>query len=206
MVSGGSTDKAPRSLLSIIATSLLVLSILSSGGLFVYKIYLNKQKDSLSASLDVARGSFEKETIDELSLFDKRTESAKKILSNHIIMSPMFSVLGEITIPSVQYINFQQQTNDKGFLINIKGLARDYRSIALQADAFNSTKGLYFKNVLFSNLEKNKDNYISFDLKFNVDPALLSYENSTLQEQTNNYNNPTTPPNPLSQDLSNQTQ
>ncbi|MFA5827715.1 MAG: hypothetical protein WC839_04485 [Candidatus Paceibacterota bacterium] len=190
------SEKEPRNFFSIITTFLLVVSILISVGLFVYKIYLTKQKETLSSSLAITRDSFEKDTIDELELFDKRTESAKQILSNHIVLSPMFALLGEITIPSIQYTNFEQKTDEKGFLVNIEGMARDYRSIALQADMFNSVKGRSFKNVLFSNLMKDKNNNISFNLKFNVELDLLSYEKNDLLEQTN----------PLSQDLGNQTQ
>ncbi len=202
------SDKAPRSLFSLVATFLLVLSIVLSGGLFGYKLFLTKQKESLSASLNIARDSFEKDTIDELSLFDKRTEAAKQILSNHLVMTPMFTLLGDITIPSVQYTSFHQQATDKGFLVTIEGVARDYRSIALQADEFNSTKGLAFQNVLFSNLEKDKNNNILFNLKFNVDPSLLSYEKNDLLEQASSYNSNSADPqsNQLQQVLNNQTQ
>jgi hypothetical protein len=190
------SEKEPRNFFSIITTFLLVISILISAGLFVYKIYLTKQQETLSSSLSITRDSFEKDTIDELELFDKRTESAKQILSNHVILSPMFALLGEITIPSIQYTNFEQKTDEQGFLVNVEGLARDYRSIALQADMFNSVKGRSFKNVLFSNLVKDKNNNISFNLKFNVEPDLLSYEKNDLLQQAN----------PLSQGLENQAQ
>jgi hypothetical protein len=178
-----SSDREPRSLFLWITTLLLIISVAASVILFVYKIYLTKQKESSSASLLIARDSFEKDTIDELELFDKRTEGAKQILSNHVVFSPMFALLGDITIPSIQYTNFNEQTTDKGHLINMEGLARDYRSIALQADMFNSVKGRSFSNVLFSNLVKDKNNNISFNLKFNVEPDLLSYEKNVLNEQ-----------------------
>jgi len=182
-ITSGSSEKEPRSFLSIIAIFVLIVSILLSGGLFLYKSFLTKQQVEFSSSLAIARDGFEKDTIDELELFDKRTEAAKQILTNHIVLSPMFALLGKITIPSIQYINFQQQTNDKGFIVNIEGLARDYRSIALQADMFNSVEGSSFKNVLFSNLSKDKNNNISFSLKFEVQPDLLSYEKNNLLEQ-----------------------
>lgn len=174
------SDKEPRSLFSMIAIFILIVSILVSAGLFVYKIYLTKQKGTLSTSLTTTRDSFEKGTIDELELFDKRTESAKQILNNHIVLSPMFALLGDITIPQIEYTNFEEKTDTTGFLINIQGLARDYRSIALQADMFNSPLGKSFKNVLFSNLVKDKNNNVIFDLKFNVSPELLSYKKNNL--------------------------
>jgi hypothetical protein len=182
MVSSTS-DKEPRSLLLWIATLLLIISVAASIILFVYKIYLTKQKESSSASLLLARDSFEKDTIDELELFDKRMGAAKVILGSHVVFSPMFALLGEITIPTVQYTNFSQQTSNKESIINLQGLARDYRSIALQANEFNSVKGRSFSNVLFSNLTKDKNNNISFDLKFNVEPDLLSYTKDVLNEQ-----------------------
>ena len=180
--------REPKSLLSIISTFLFIISILASAGLFGYKIYLEKQKESLSISLSANRNNFEKEVIDELELFDKRTQYAQQLLKNHIVLSPMFDLLGKITIPSIQYIKFEQRTDETGFVVEMKGLARDYRSIALQASVFNEVENNSFKNVLFSNLVKDKNNNIGFNLKFNVDPSLLSYEKNNLEQKTlNNY-------------------
>jgi len=174
------SSKEPRNFFSIIAIFILIVSILISVGLYIYKIYLTNQEGVLSTSLSTTRDSFEQSTIDDLELFDKRTESAKQILNNHIVLSPMFALLGNITIPQIQYTNFEEKTDTTGFLVTIQGLARDYRSIALQADMFNSPLGKSFTNVLFSNLVKDKNNNVSFDLKFNVSPDLLSYEKNSL--------------------------
>jgi len=176
--------KQPKSLFSLVAIFLLIVTVLASVFLYVYKIYLTKQEGSLSASIALNRDSFEKDTIEELELFNKRTSSAKEILSNHIILSPMFKLLEEITIPSIQYTKFEQETSEKGFVVNMEGVALDYRSIALQADMFNTTKGRSFENVLFSNLTKDKNNYITFNLSFTVSPDLLSYEKNSASEQT----------------------
>jgi hypothetical protein len=185
---------------------LMAAAILISGILFVYKLYLTKQVASASDSLALVRDTFEKDTIAELELYDKRTQSAKQILSKHVVFSPMFTLLGEITIPSIQYTSFTETSDDKGNTVTIDGLARDYRSIALQADMFNSTKGRSFDNVLFSNLVKDKNNNIGFNLKFTVGPELLSYENNVLSEQGTSSGNNATSTTPLSTDSGNQTQ
>lgn len=177
------SEKEPKSFFSIISIFILIVIILVSGGLYFYKSYLTKQKTDLSASLSITRDSFEKDTIEELELFDKRVESAKQILSKHLVFSPMFKLLGEMTIPQIQYTKFSQQTTDNSFIVNMEGTARDYRAIALQADMFNTTKGSSFKNVLFSNLSKDKNNNVTFNLKFEVSRDLLSYENDILSEQ-----------------------
>lgn len=180
--------RKPVSLFRVLSFVLLLIMILSSAGLFVYKSYLIKQKNSLSASLSKIKASFEEETIKDLELFDKRTSVAKEVLDGHIVLSPMFHLLGELTIPSIQYNKFEHKTNEKGFFVQISGVARDYKSIALQADVFNGTKGRYFKNVIFSSLIKDINNQVTFKLEFNVDPSLLSYENNVLVNQ--NTSNP----------------
>ncbi len=181
-----SKAKKPRSFFTVITVILLVIMILSAGGLFVYKSYLTKQKDVLSSSLLKVRDSFEKDTLDELELFDKRINTSKDILNGHIILSPLFELIGKLTIPSIQYTRFEHVTKDEGFFVRLSGISRDYRSIALQADVFNSAEGRYLKDVIFSNLVKDKNNYVIFDVEFRVDPSLLSYEKNILLEQGQN--------------------
>lgn len=162
--------------LSVIAT---VITILMFGGLFLYKNILINQKDDLSKSLAISRDSFESDTIAELDRFDKRSSAAKLILNNHIAISPFFKALDEITIPNIQYTKFDNQF-DKDFSVKMSGLARDYSSIAYQAQIFNSDKGRYFKNVVFSNLTLSDSGptkgYVSFDISFTIDPSLLDYQ------------------------------
>lgn len=175
--------KESTSIFSVIAIIILVLSVLISGLLFGYKFYLNNQIVELSKQLLQAKDSFEKDTIEELNTFNERTKSAKDILNNHVAFSKVFEVLGKITIPEVQYTKFESQINDKGILVvNVNGLASDYRSIAVQADVFSSSKGSAFKNVLFSNLSKNKDNTISFNLEFNVERSVYLYSKSLTED------------------------
>lgn len=194
VVRGSST-----SLFTVLSVILLIIMGVASGGLYMYKNYLVKQKETLSNSLIKVRDSFEKATIDELALYDKRVNTAKQILNGHVVLSPLFTLLGDLTIPEVQYTKFEHTTSDKGFSVKLSGVAADYRSIALQADAFNATKGRSFKNVVFSNLTKNKDNSVGFDLEFNVEPALLSYEKNSVLEEAQPKAEPQTPTPPPDQ-------
>ncbi|MFA6515268.1 MAG: hypothetical protein WCT42_03335 [Candidatus Paceibacterota bacterium] len=199
------SDKEPKSFFSMISIFILVASLVLLASLFIYKNYLTKQKETASASLLIVRDSFEESTIEELDSFNKKTDAAKQVLNKHIVLSPMFTLLGDITISQVQYTKFEQKNENGLFSVNIEGLARDYRSIALQADIFNSSKGSSFKNVVFSKLTKDKNGNISFNLEFDVDANLLSYEkNSLLAPQVSN--NPVLPDNSPLQNLENKTQ
>lgn len=177
----------PINIFSVISTLLFIVAIVSYGGLFFYKHILLSQIEGLQSSLSRAKESFEPETISELQLFDKRISVSKEVIANHTVLSPFFKYLAELTIPNIQYVKFAEELSPakKGFSVKMSGLAKDYKSIALQAEVFNSAKGKYFKDVVFSNLvlsdDKDKKGYIGFDVAFLVDPSLLSYEKQILE-------------------------
>ncbi len=165
----------PRNLFLVIATILLILSVIAGGGLFLYKEKLSQDRRTKSNSLATIRNNFEEEAIKELRDYSNRMKTAKTILDNHIVLSPLFGLLSEITIPQVQYNSFKHSVSEKGYSVKLDGLALDYRSIALQADMFNDPRGKYFKSVLFSNLNKDLTGKVKFNLEFEVEPSLLSY-------------------------------
>jgi hypothetical protein len=174
-------------ILMVVSVILLVIIALSSGIMFLYKGYLEKNKQELSASLLKTRDNFNKDTIAQLQLYDKRASVAKEILKNHIVLSPLLKLINDITLSSVQYTKFSHDTKDNVFSVKMSGVAPDYKSIALQADVFSTDKASMLKDVVFSNLVKTKTNDITFDVNFDVDPALLSYLNNlSSQDQAPN--------------------
>ena len=179
---GHRSEKRPLGVLSFLSFVIVIIIGLLIGGLFIYKNYLIKQKDNLINSLNLSRESFEPKTISEVESFSRKINISKELLRNHLAVSPIFSRLEELTIPTVQFTKFSYQTTDKDFLVQMSGLARDYTSIALEAKEFNSNRGNYFKDVVFSNLVSsnslNTKDYVSFDISFSVDKGLLAYENN----------------------------
>jgi len=195
-----STTSSTTSITMVVTVFIFIVMLAGAAGLYVYKnYYLIKNKEELSANLSKIRGSFEKDTIAELELYDNRTGVAKDILSSHIVLSPLFEAINGVTLTTIQFNKFEHTTGKDVFSVRMSGIARDYKSIALQADIFNSPKGKMFKDVIFSNLTKDKNNYVTFDLEFNVDPQLLSYEenisNSKVKVESNSAinNTPTAP-------------
>lgn len=174
--SGGS-----MSLLSFISIVMIVGTLLALGGVFLYKGYLVQQKTSAESSLIASRGRFEPNTIKLLEVFDKRTNVSKQLLSSHVVMSPFFDTLANLTVPSIQYTKFSIETGEKTTSVTMSGVARDYQYIALQAQTFNNAPGFYFKNVVFSDLVKDKKGSVTFKVSFDVDPALFSYEKDVLK-------------------------
>ncbi|ETB63991.1 TPA: hypothetical protein DIC38_01305 [Candidatus Nomurabacteria bacterium] len=173
-------------LFTIISILILIFTIIVSAGVYLYKIYLVKQKEALYLSLDKSRNSFEEQTIRDLEAFDKRVSASKDLLSKHKVLTPLFGAIAEITIPNVQYTEFNHNNLDGQFFVEISGVATDYKTIAQQSEIFNSPKGRYFSNVVFFDLVKNNiDNTVDFKLNFVVDPSLLSYEINLLAPSEN---------------------
>lgn len=171
------------SITMVVSVFIFIVMCLAAGGLYWYKnYYLSVTKEQLSSSLAKVRESFDKDTITELEMYDKRTNVSRQILGGHIVLSPLFELVNTLTLSSIQYTKFEHTTLNNIFSVKMSGIARDYKAIALQADVFNTSKGKMFKDVIFSNLTKDKNNYVTFDVEFNVDPALLAYANILTNE------------------------
>ncbi len=177
----------PRINFFLFITLLLIISMaFVSAGLFIYKNSLMGSIKGLQKSLSVAKDSFQPESISELQIFNKRMSASNQILASHTVLSPVFGLLSEMTIPTIQFtrMSLEPSVDGKNFTARLSGLARSYKSIAVQIDVFNGSKGKYFKNAVFSNLvlqnDKNSKGYVGFDLSFSIDPALLSYDKSII--------------------------
>lgn len=173
-------EKTSIGLFGVFAIIILIVVIIASGALFFYKDYLSGKRDNLSSSLSKTRDNFDEKTIKELEAYSKRTISAKNVLNNHIVISPLFKLIEDITIPQIQYTKFEHSSDKNIFTVKMSGISKDYKSIALQADMFNNEKNGYFKNVIFSNLTRNFGENVNFDVEFSIDPSLLSYEKNIL--------------------------
>lgn len=187
ILSGGIDTSPKRSTTSIsmaISVFIFVVIIFSTFGLYLYKIYLEKSKDNLSTKLLEARNKFDQNTITELESFDKRTSTAKQVLAGHLVISPLFELINKLTLPSIQFTDFEHSFKNDIFSVKMSGIARDYKSIATQADIFSKSEGSMLKDVVFSNLTKDKANTVTFDVEFDVDPLLLSYSNNVASTQS----------------------
>mgnify|MGYP001601291959 CR=1 FL=1 len=166
-------------LLSLISTIIFFATLVTAGGIYVYKSSLASQVTELSASLDRARSAFEPSLVETLQTLDKRFTASKEVLANHSTLSPVFTSLEDLTLKSVRFTKFTYEIPaDTGVLtVKMTGSARSYTSIALQSDMLGRNK--YFKDVVFSNLQLDAAGNVGFDLEFSIDPAFLNYKNVT---------------------------
>ncbi len=170
-------------ILNMLALLIFIASLIGAGGVYLYRGSLHAKIDSYKESLARARAAFEPTLITKLQLLDKRMRASTNILGNHIAVSPIFSLLGEITLPTVRYSDFSYEFNKQNAnLVDIKitGQAKGYNYIALQADLFAQNN--FIKNPIFSNFTLDQFGNIAFSLTFSVDKSLVVYE-SFLERQ-----------------------
>lgn len=184
MPTAPATRRKPANFLMIIAVLIFVAGLFASGGVYVYKLYLEKANDALAAELEQTKP--DESGIDALKRYNARADTATKLLANHLTLVPLFNLLGMTTLANVRLTSFGFQVNAAGdansLLIQLHGQAKNYEAIALQSDALNATGAI--KNAVFSGLRYDPTSkLISFDVSAIVDPKYLSYAASVVPAQ-----------------------
>mgnify|MGYP003392596605 CR=1 FL=1 len=163
----------------IISIFILILTVVSSAGVYIYKGVVEKNIKTKQGNLDLAKNGFEPAKINQLQVLDKRLKASSQIVSKHIAISPIFSALEKVTMKTVRFTKFDYSVNDQknnSVLVKMSGMATNYKSIALQSDLLLKNKS--FINPVFSNLSLDNTGNVLFDLEFSVDPVFVDYKES----------------------------
>lgn len=163
-----------KNLFSFLALVIFIISVFLAVGIFGYKFYLKYRIDKMGADLEEARATLEPEAIRELTRLDNRIISTQELVAKHHVLSPLFEFLEVSTPKTVRFSNFRYSMTEKGLELSMKGEARGYTALALQADIFSKSE--YFKDSIFSDLNLNEKGDVNFSFKTIVDPSLVSYE------------------------------
>ncbi len=161
-------------ILLTIGVVILVLAVLSAGGIFAYEKFLGSSIEKKREALQRARDSFAPEFIRELSHLDAKIQNARSLLKNHIAVSGIFDLLQATTLETVQFTSFGYAIEDQGIRVSMEGVARSFSSVALQSDGFSENR--FISEPVFSGLQLNERGDVAFSASILVDPAAVSYE------------------------------
>lgn len=175
--------RSPRSVgfLTLITLVIFLTMVFAFLGFYFYKISLVKSIASMEQQLNRANSRFEPAKITQLQTLDKRLRGANQVVTNHMVVSPIFKALSEITMKTIRYTSFNysvEPENNSKIAVKLTGQAVGYRSIALQSDLFLKNKNLV--NPVFSNLSLDEKGNVLFDLDFLVDPSFVDYKRALL--------------------------
>lgn len=177
------TSSRPIGFFMVIALFILFTVLLATGGLYFYKGINEKKIVSMENTLNLARNRFEPAKIAELQVLDKRLNAATEVLGKHMVLTPIFKVLEQLTMKTVRYTSFDYEFGGEGnalVYVKISGQAIGYRSIALQSDLFATNKNII--DPVFSNLTLDASGNVLFDLEFSVEPNFANYKQTFLTE------------------------
>ncbi len=172
--------KSPRrvvNFISLIALIFFIASIVLAGGVFMYKIVLNKQIEGLKEDLVKSQNAFEQDFANQVIRLETRIDTAGELLKKHIAPSEIFGMLEGKTLSSISFSSYEYSSSGEGMpSISMKGEADDFEAIANQSIHFSDrTTGI--REPVFSGLTVTLDGVV-FDFSAKIDPTTISYENN----------------------------
>ena len=158
---------------SLIVT-LFVISIFSAAGLYAYKIFLNRDVQSLKAELVRSEEGIDKETIKELSDFNEKLKASELLIFKHAVLSNFLNTLASSTVSSVRFTGLDYKfVGSDALSVDLTGEATGYAAVALQENVFSADPN--FRSVMFSDLKLADGGLVAFNLSISVDPQMSVY-------------------------------
>lgn len=173
-ITGKTSISSDRSILSFLGVLLLIISILASVGLFVYKGMLGGELESLKSDLALAESAIDKKAVEEITVFNRKINLIKEILGRHQASSNFLTILSSTTVSGVGFKEFRYNHLATGVLeVMLRGEASNYKALALQENILSNTKEI--KSSKFSNLLLVEGNKVGFELSLTIDPSVVIY-------------------------------
>lgn len=149
---------------------LFAASLLTAGGVFLYKSLLTRQIVALTNSLKRLEADFEPPLIQELSKTSKELQAASVLLAAHRFPSRLFKFLEDNTLVSVRFTDFRFDAKEAKLVMT--GEARSYTALAEAASVFE--KNPLVRRLTLANLALKENGNINFGMGIIFDPAILS--------------------------------
>ena len=179
IVTKSSTLKQYRSfnILTFVATAVFVVSLLASGGVFIYERLIKNSIDQKGIELENARQTIDMGLINEFKALDKKLRTAEELLGRHIAMTLFFDFLESSTLQNVQYNEFGYIFNtDDVISIDMEGIAQSFNSLTLQSDIFRDSDIIL--DPVFSGLILDESGNVQFKFRARIDPSFVLYSNA----------------------------
>lgn len=176
--SGGRIQRKKGSgIFTLISFVIFMTAIVIAVGTFLYKIKLETDAKNQITTLATVGESLDQQFIAEAVRLNDRINGVQKLLDNHLSPSQIFILMEDWTIKTLRFnsLNFSVGA-DGNLVLNGGGVASGFESIIQQSDKYGQSK--YLRNIIFSNLQNNADDLVSFSFEGNVDPELIIYRNT----------------------------
>ncbi len=181
---GPAPRRLPTSLVTILALLILGFSVAALIFAYGYRATLLQQLNNdcpnastketrgcgLMATLERERANLDPNLLKRFRQVDAKTKIAEQILGKHATLVPLFALLNETTLQSVQYRKFSFSSTG----VVVEGVAASYEDIALQSKEFAKHKEDIL-TFIFSDLVLEPNGGVAFKLQMTINPSILSY-------------------------------
>lgn len=167
--SSGNTD-----IFSYIPIVVFLISLVLSGGVFLYQGYLKNAIKNSAIVLEREKANFEPALMQELSDLDMKLNLSREILDKHISPIPIFDLVEKLALKNTQFSDFSYKVDSSGdVFVEMSGITGSYNDVALQSNIL--AKDTYISDIIFSGLSVEEDDRVSFKVNFKVDPRILKF-------------------------------
>jgi hypothetical protein len=173
-----SSERRTMGFFSLVTLIIFLCVGAASGGVYFWRITLQKQLEASTIELAEQEKAFDKAFITAALRLNDRIELSKSLLNKHIAVTNLLSTLSKNTLQSVQFNNFAFNTSQLAganvVRVTVGGIARDYTSLAAQS--IEIAKVGPFKDPIFSDFNLTQEGRVSFGLSMNIDPVSMQYK------------------------------
>ncbi|MHB1316852.1 MAG: hypothetical protein ACYCZW_03280 [Minisyncoccota bacterium] len=175
-------------IVSTIANSIFVLSLLASGAVFGYTKYIQSQVSKYQIKIVEAKSLFESEDNDKILVASNQIKTIKSLLQSHVVVSPLFYLLEKQVLPTVKLMSFGFTKNANGVAtVIIDGEGQSYVALAQQFKIFSNDP--YFKNIKFTDLGLTDSGTVKVKISADIDKEVLMYGKKLQELSVENINN-----------------
>ncbi|MDP1707313.1 MAG: hypothetical protein Q8L30_02055 [bacterium] len=156
------------------AYAVLGIIFLMALGVFSYGRILSADKLSKDKELLAAEAAIDSKTVENFVRLNNRIAASEILLGEHVAFSGFFSSLEKIMPTTVRFTTLNLSFDTKG-MPNLKGtgVAKNFNALAAASAAF-ATDGR-IKDAIFSDINVNKDNSVSFSLGAILDRSIITF-------------------------------
>lgn len=165
--------------LSLIIAFVIFFSTLAvAGGMYLYKISLDRNLLALEKELQSKEAILKTADIDRYKAIDMRLNVVKQLLHQHTAFSTILVLLEKITAQDVGWTALSYATNDAdgAVILSVGGQAPSYSAVYAQAEVWRTMPATLQKvEVSMPVIASPESSIVTFGAKLTIDPEYVKY-------------------------------
>ena len=165
-------SRTVSNLILLVGVIVALGSLFATGGVYFYRQLLTRENADLTTKINALEDDIRQQSVNQQILdLDKRLSAAKQLLANHSILSNVFQLLEENTLPQVRFSSFALQADPAR--LELTGEAISYNTIAQQVRIFEALPSL--QDVEFGGLQLGEKGLLKFKMTLGYKSDLIRW-------------------------------